>query len=492
MIVQCSECSTRFKLDDSKVTESGIRVRCSKCKHVFTVRKESPPEEADLDSFLSSLGGDETPASTPEPKPSPAAPSAPAAAQDSAPADDEFSFDFSTDTTPAAAPPAGHEPEHSDSFGDFSFDEGSHSKPELGTPDTQPPAQQANDEFSFDDFPAPEEETAAAPEPPTADDAFSFDFSSPPAAADEVPKSKESSFEEDFSFEETVAPKPGIASPPTHPAASDEFDLGLPSAPSAEETDAFSFETAVSQQQDELAPPVEPKPGKDSFDLDFVSSEKESIPPAAPTPSFSFEAPAPATDMAFEDEPPALSPASRRQQTPGIKRILTAVLILLILGGGGYYLTNLGPGELGKLGLSELSQKLGLGKEEIRLELKNVKGAYIHNAEAGDLFVVRGEVFNGGNRTRTGIQVKASVYGKGGAEVAGRTAYCGNPLSDSQVSSMPFKEMEKSMNDQFGKSLANLGLEPQKSIPFTVVLPSVPAEAVQFGAEIAASAPSGK
>lgn len=57
MIVQCELCSTRFKLDDSKVREEGVRVRCSKCRHIFIVRKVKleASEDPDFDSFLNEL-----------------------------------------------------------------------------------------------------------------------------------------------------------------------------------------------------------------------------------------------------------------------------------------------------------------------------------------------------------------------------------------------------------------------------------------------------
>lgn len=45
MIVECEECQAKFKLDDAKVPEKGIKVRCSKCKHVFVVQKPAPPVE---------------------------------------------------------------------------------------------------------------------------------------------------------------------------------------------------------------------------------------------------------------------------------------------------------------------------------------------------------------------------------------------------------------------------------------------------------------
>ena len=46
MIIQCEKCQTRFRLDDSRVTSKGVKVRCTKCKHVFTVRKEEPDADS--------------------------------------------------------------------------------------------------------------------------------------------------------------------------------------------------------------------------------------------------------------------------------------------------------------------------------------------------------------------------------------------------------------------------------------------------------------
>jgi predicted Zn finger-like uncharacterized protein len=39
MIVACERCRTRFQLDDARVPEGGVRVRCSRCKHAFFVMK---------------------------------------------------------------------------------------------------------------------------------------------------------------------------------------------------------------------------------------------------------------------------------------------------------------------------------------------------------------------------------------------------------------------------------------------------------------------
>jgi len=46
MIITCASCLTKFNLDDSRIRAKGVKVRCSRCKHVFYVvpPPESPEE----------------------------------------------------------------------------------------------------------------------------------------------------------------------------------------------------------------------------------------------------------------------------------------------------------------------------------------------------------------------------------------------------------------------------------------------------------------
>ena len=39
MIVICDKCNTKYKLDDTLITEDGVKVRCSKCGNTFIVKK---------------------------------------------------------------------------------------------------------------------------------------------------------------------------------------------------------------------------------------------------------------------------------------------------------------------------------------------------------------------------------------------------------------------------------------------------------------------
>lgn len=38
MVITCEQCETRFRLDDARIPDAGVRVRCSRCKHAFFVK----------------------------------------------------------------------------------------------------------------------------------------------------------------------------------------------------------------------------------------------------------------------------------------------------------------------------------------------------------------------------------------------------------------------------------------------------------------------
>ena len=46
MIVQCDQCQAKYRIDDAKVGEKGVKVRCTKCQNSFIVKKEAPLEAA--------------------------------------------------------------------------------------------------------------------------------------------------------------------------------------------------------------------------------------------------------------------------------------------------------------------------------------------------------------------------------------------------------------------------------------------------------------
>jgi predicted Zn finger-like uncharacterized protein len=84
LIITCAKCATQFQLDESRVPEAGIRVRCSVCKHAFFVEhpddllEEASDELTDaVEAALAAESGEvPEPSQDLETRPDPAAPGA--------------------------------------------------------------------------------------------------------------------------------------------------------------------------------------------------------------------------------------------------------------------------------------------------------------------------------------------------------------------------------------------------------------------------------
>ena len=61
MIVKCEQCQTRFKIPDEKVSEKGVKVRCTKCQHTFRVTR--PAAAAPVDDPFAGFAASREPAS---------------------------------------------------------------------------------------------------------------------------------------------------------------------------------------------------------------------------------------------------------------------------------------------------------------------------------------------------------------------------------------------------------------------------------------------
>lgn len=66
MIVQCPNCSTKYNFDESQF-KNDVKVRCTKCRHVFKVSLLSDDDEFDDFSLDNSKNQDESPPEEPQP-----------------------------------------------------------------------------------------------------------------------------------------------------------------------------------------------------------------------------------------------------------------------------------------------------------------------------------------------------------------------------------------------------------------------------------------
>ena len=586
MIVQCDHCNTRFKLDDAKIKPGGVKVRCSKCKEIFLVKKEEPLEE---------------PGASPVAAPGPAAaaggpygavPSSPAdfpdeeslnfepsvltneasppseTAEDSAGMGfDEFSFSDEPSATQAdASPPAGE----SYDFGEVAFDrQATEEKPVSAAP------QPAADELDFGDMPFPEE-TATVPGDsdegsfiPDAEgsnlDFSNFDFNAgePGFSSDQAEPESAASPGFDFSSGEESAPESGEGEATGAGVSGEPFGFGYEEEPDIPElpkedssadfgqgpimreggavdglppafNDDFSDTAGLAGSAGAVTPPAEDQlfgfgadipeavgtagaPRKaaemeplDFGDLDFGGLAEKAPPAPSKKEGVSWEMPVASTAVAAgaasvlnakggvladDEELPPLSIASRRRGAPIVSIVLIAIAVLLVvaIGGIGFYAYQEGPSVLDKFGLGFVADWFGMEtKGENAISIRNSSAKFVTNREAGELFVITGEAINNSNKMRASIQVKVVVFGSKGEVLVQRTAYCGNTLAEDQLTTFPMDKIEAAMNNQFGQSLANLGVEPGKTIPFMAVFKDLPLNAGEFGVEVVASTVASK
>jgi hypothetical protein len=526
-------------LDDSKITENGVKVRCSKCKHVFLVKKEAQSEEHDFDSILDGLG---SPGEEQEKDSLNFEDKSVAVSQDTNPAEDSEQdlggFDFGAGKEEDSF--FSEEPQKSEnisaaggtmedegfSFNEFSFDETPAVSESAVDRETEEPAvQDAGNAFDFSSL-----EIAPPPEvqqetPVTDPGEFSFDFGADDIKEQpvETPVIKEEFSPDFFAHEElsvdsTQAQKltdfelettPGMASTENEPEPEpfsfsmepDEAASGMPSSlpgsfkeetgkdkPIPAETDAFDFGSLDFGPLTEEAPEKEDSQATPAAGVGTLHSETVVM------KSSLLKKEEPSVLAEAEEELPPLSISSRRRGLSIFPIAAIAVLLLvLVVGGFGLYSMKNDAEALNKSGLGFIANWFGIKvTEEGKITIKNPSASFQSNKEVGEIFVVTGEAVSNFKKPRASIHVKVTLFDSKGKPLMNKGAYCGNALSKEQLATLPMAKLEESMNNQFGDSLTNLSVKPGKGIPFVVIFANVPKDAVDYSVEVTGSTVAGQ
>lgn len=505
MVIECSSCHARFKLADDKVKESGTKVRCTKCREVFTVFPESPP-----------------PVTLPVISASPSKPVPPVVVKQS----DEVAV-----IPPVAVDVSAEEDDDwNQTAADNLFSDGY--TDETGASDL--------DAINFDDIEAPvftidsreENKNGLADETAISfTDSFAENGSNQTSqiakATDEQSLSEEShnDFAADF-FSKT-------------PTASQ--DLNLFNAVATDSDFTFSGGDNLADlpwDETDNAPitttsperPVNTKAAPQNTDFDFSSFSFDDVTPSVKTDKSESSGTAAQSDATIElstgngtapapveatlpprEEDAASPPLMKdRQEKPqrqsrplrprirpkkkGTSRLTVKLITLLLLGLAVIYGT-INRAQIEKT-YSNIVNNFIENQIQVetsgRIDLVKLTGSYIHNNQEGDLFVIRGEVVNEFKGLRSSVLVKGTIYGANGEILQSQSAYCGNPLIDSKLKDLNFKEMRDIMNNELGQHLINMNIATGKGIPFTIVFNKVPKNIKEFTVEVLDSKPGSK
>lgn len=194
-----------------------------------------------------------------------------------------------------------------------------------------------------------------------------------------------------------------------------------------------------------------------------------------------------------EDRRRAPRPASVSKRPAGSRLLLVLLIVILVLLGGGaaifLWAPEMIPDSLSVLKPVEEEEVADIGVR--RLSFDGVRGSFVDSKEAGNLFVIQGEIKNEYPGSRNFILIRGSILDDQGRVVKRKLAFAGNPLAEDELKQLTMEEIDKAMKNRYGEDRQNFNVSPGESVPFTIVFSSLPENLGEFTVEAVSSSPGG-
>jgi predicted Zn finger-like uncharacterized protein len=520
VVIECSSCHARFKLADDKVKESGTKVRCTRCREVFTVFPEtSPPvtppvvagapvkpvipvvtqQQKMVDDAL--FSGTDTPFVTETP---PSTVGVPVSEEDdwnqdtadnifadefaeAAGASDLDAINFDNIESTAFTEPSEKEnkfelaDETAFSFTELSLENGTNQSYKIAeATEAQPLSGENDNPFYADD-------SVVAPTNPSTEDLSSLNTV---ATESDFSFSGEDNFS-DFSWDGPES-RPTINTPPEQSVFTDAAPQDT-----AFDFSSFSFDDGDSptgvdgNNNDKTVTPNEA-----TIELSLGTETAPAPVETRPHP-IEIEAPSPPLTRERHESTPLPARPLRprvRQKKKGSSRLAMKVIIVILLVFVAIYGVMNRESTLKAYNniVSSFIENQTRVETSGRIGLIKLSGKYIANSQEGDLFVIRGEAVNEFKGLRSSVLVKGTIFGDNGAALQTQSAYCGNPLRDGRLKNLSFKEIRDVMSNELGENLVNMNIATGKGIPFTIVFNKAPKNIKEFTVEVLESKPGSK
>lgn len=114
----------------------------------------------------------------------------------------------------------------------------------------------------------------------------------------------------------------------------------------------------------------------------------------------------------------------------------------------------------------------------------NVKERYAKNWILGEVLVIEGVAVNRYNYSIFKVKVRGKILSETGEVLDMMESYCGNILTDEELSNLTEKEIAEKLSTPGGSSVPN-SVSPQGNIPFMIVFTNPSKEAEEFIVELA-------
>jgi len=199
---------------------------------------------------------------------------------------------------------------------------------------------------------------------------------------------------------------------------------------------------------------------------------------------------------------PASAPAAMMPKSRSKKPVLVALLLLFLAGGILIvpnmlgikipYISDIKIPYLSDLDIKipYLSEKLNPKEKDEAGNLKiiplagTINAKFVNDSQGGQRFVIYGKIKNDYDHPRSFIKVTGKIYQKGGKLVKAETVYCGNVLSDSEISGMKIAAVNKRLLNRFGDKKSNLKVKTGNTIPFMIVFDKLPQNLDEYTVEV--------
>jgi predicted Zn finger-like uncharacterized protein len=311
---------------------------------------------------------------------------------------------------------------------------------------------------------------------------------------------------QDTAGEDLNSPLEMDAAPDDASKEEDDLELEFDLESELQEKEDFFDGSATADEQLESNLLTSDETGtSDKAGIEEVDFEEEELQGAVTTDEFAtdelletsdaYDAP-PVTD-APPSAPAAMMPKSRSK-----KPVLVALLLLFLAGGILIvpnmlgikipYISDIKIPYLSDLDIKipYLSDKLNPKEKDVAGNLKivplggTISARFVNDSQGNQRFVIHGKIKNDYDHPRSFIKITGKIYQKGGKLAKTETVYCGNMLSDSELTGMKIAAINKRLHNRFGTKKSNLKVKTGKTIPFMIVFDKLPQNLDEYTVEV--------
>ena len=140
--------------------------------------------------------------------------------------------------------------------------------------------------------------------------------------------------------------------------------------------------------------------------------------------------------------------------------------------------------------ISDLTKPVVQDVGNLKINTFDIADKFIDNSMIGKLFIISGKVKNEYSEARSFIRVIGKLYAKGTILSKSATVYCGNVLSDQDLSNMDINSINKKLANRLGNNKSNVNVKPGKLLQFMVVFPNIPDNIEEYTVEVMGSSPA--